>query len=79
MGGIGDWADRARKLAEEHPDQVDRAADRAEEFADERTGHKYDEQIERGVDEVQRRLGAGRDARPAAGPGTEGAGTEDGR
>ncbi|AXI81245.1 antitoxin [Peterkaempfera bronchialis] len=57
---MGDWVDKARQFAEEHPDQIGKIADKAEEFAKERTGHRYDDQIAKGVDQLQSRLGGDR-------------------
>ena len=37
--------DKAKKLANEHPDMVHKALDKAEQLADEKTGHQYTEQI----------------------------------
>jgi hypothetical protein len=59
MSGLGDAVNKVKKLASDHPDQADRAADKAEDFAQERTGHGHDEQIEHGVDAVQRSYGGG--------------------
>ncbi|MEU4578842.1 antitoxin [Nonomuraea sp. ATR24] len=64
MSGIGDWVRKAENLARKHSKHVDKAVDKAEEMAKKRTGHKYDEQIGRGVDEVQRRYGGGGTAEP---------------
>ncbi|SEN42390.1 antitoxin [Nonomuraea pusilla] len=74
MGRIGEWLKKAENLARGHSKQADELVDRAERFAKERTGHKYDEQIGKGADAVQRRYGGGRADRvadePTAGPYT---------
>lgn len=57
MSGLGDLAGKAKKAAEEHSDQVDQAADKGQDFAEDRTGHQHDEQIDRGVDAVQKSYG----------------------
>ncbi|TYB57801.1 antitoxin [Nonomuraea sp. PA05] len=59
MSRIGDWLKKAENLARGHSKQADQALDRAERYVKERTGHKYDDQITKGVDAVQRRYGGG--------------------
>jgi hypothetical protein len=59
--GLRDWANKAKDLAGKHPDQADKMADRAEGEAQQRTGHRYDEQIGKGVDDIQSRYGGGKD------------------
>ncbi|MFC5825806.1 antitoxin [Nonomuraea insulae] len=59
MSRIAEWLKKAENLARGHSKQTDQVLDRAEEFVKERTGHKYDEQITKGVDSVQRRYGGG--------------------
>jgi hypothetical protein len=59
MSRIGEWLKKAEELARGHSKQADQILDRAEQYAKERTGHKYDDQIGKGVDEVQRRYGGG--------------------
>jgi hypothetical protein len=70
MSRIGDWLKKAENLARGHSKQADQVLDRAEQYAKERTGHKYDDQIGKGADAVQRRYGGGTGANPA--PGTSG-------
>ncbi|MFI6786290.1 antitoxin [Nonomuraea sp. NPDC050383] len=52
--GIGEWLKKAKDVAKEHSTQTDEALRKAEQFAQERTGHKYDEQIGQGFDAVER-------------------------
>ena len=59
MSRIAEWLKKAEDLARGHSKQADKVLDRAERFAKERTGHKYDQHIEKGVDEAQRRYGGG--------------------
>ncbi|MEV0616870.1 antitoxin [Nonomuraea sp. NPDC050404] len=59
MSRIGDWLKKAEDLARGHSKQADQVIDRAEQFVKERTGHKYDDQIGKGADAVQRRYGSG--------------------
>ncbi len=56
---IGGFADKARDLAEQHPEQVDQGIDRAGDAVDERTGGQHAEQVDRAQDAVQDRLGGG--------------------
>ena len=42
--------DKAKELAEEHADKVEQAIDKVADVVDEKTGGKYAEQIEKGVD-----------------------------
>jgi flagellar hook-associated protein FlgK len=51
--------DKAKDFLDEHDEQVDKALDKVGEEVDKRTGNKYTEHIEKGVDEAQKRTGAG--------------------
>ncbi|GAA2904349.1 antitoxin [Nonomuraea rubra] len=59
MSRIGEWLKKAENLARGHSKQADQVLDRAERYVKERTGHKYDDQISKGADAVQRRYGGG--------------------
>ncbi|MFG6196218.1 antitoxin [Nonomuraea sp. JJY05] len=59
MSRIGEWLKKAENLARGHSKQADQLLDRAERYAKERTGHKYDDKISKGADAVQRRYGGG--------------------
>ncbi|MFB4270653.1 antitoxin [Nonomuraea sp. GTA35] len=59
MSRIADWLKKAENLARGHSKQADQVLDRAERYVKERTGHKYDDQIGKGADAVQRRYGGG--------------------
>ncbi|MFI6740695.1 antitoxin [Nonomuraea sp. NPDC050451] len=59
MSRIGEWLKKAENLARGHSKQADQLLDRAERYAKERTGHKYDDQIRKGADAVQQRYGGG--------------------
>ncbi|MGW0803506.1 antitoxin [Nonomuraea sp. NPDC002799] len=65
MSLIGEWLRKIENLARGHSKQADQLVDRAERFAKERTGHKYDDQIEKGADSVQRRYGGQTSDTPA--------------
>lgn len=75
MSRIAEWLKKAENLARGHSKQADQMLDRAERYAKERTGHKYDEHIEKGADAVQRRYGGGTTSgTTGTGRTTEGAG-----
>lgn len=56
---MSDFLEKAKDMASEHDDQVDQGLDKAGDVIDERTGGKYGEQIDKGVDLAQERTGAG--------------------
>ncbi|MEU8424210.1 antitoxin [Micromonospora sp. NPDC048835] len=56
---MGDFMDRAKDFADKHDKQVDQGAQKAGEMADKRTGGKYGDQIDKGVDQAQARTGEG--------------------
>lgn len=53
--------DQAKDLANQHEDKIDGAAEKAGEFASEKTGGKFDDQINQGVDFVQGQTGSNED------------------
>jgi hypothetical protein len=57
MGFLDDAVDKAKDAISEHPDQVSDALDKAGQFADEKTGGKYGEQIDGGLDKAKDALG----------------------
>jgi hypothetical protein len=56
---MGGFMDKAKDLADQHDEQVDQGLDKAGDFADQKTGGKYDSQIDKGVDAAQQRTGDG--------------------
>ncbi len=62
---IGGFADKARELAEQHPDQVDQGIERAGDAVDDRTGGQHAEQVDKAQAAVQDRFGGG-DQQPQA-------------
>jgi MT0933-like antitoxin protein len=54
---VNDFLNRAKDLADQHEEQVDKGLDRAGDEVDERTGNKYGEQIDKGVQAAQERTG----------------------
>ena len=61
MGGLGDLAGQAEKLAKEHPDQVKQGVEKAGEVADEKTGGQHADQIDKAEQAVEERLTGGPD------------------
>lgn len=57
MPDFDEMANKAKDFADEHDKQSDEALDKAAEFADEKTGNKYDSQIQSGEDKVENYLG----------------------
>ncbi|GGL09832.1 antitoxin [Mangrovihabitans endophyticus] len=53
------FLDKAKQFADKHDKQVDQAIEKIGDQIDKRTEGKYSSQVDRGVDEAQRRTGAG--------------------
>ncbi len=51
--------DKAKGAAEDHPDKVDSGVEKGGDFADEKTGGKHTDQIDKGEDQVTDRFGSG--------------------
>ena len=60
------FLDRAKEFADQHDDKVDQALERAGDEVDKRTGERYSEHVDRGVDLAQERTGAGDTSQPPA-------------
>ena len=56
---MGGFMDKAEEFADQHDQQVDQGIEKAGDFAEEKTGGKYDDQIDKGVDAAQQRTGDG--------------------
>ena len=54
---MSEFMDKAKKLASEHSDLADEGLDKAADMAEEKTGGKYDSQIQAGEDKVEGYLG----------------------
>jgi hypothetical protein len=54
---MSNFFDEAKKLASEHSDIADKGLDMAAKEAKERTGNKYDNQIEQGEEKLEGFLG----------------------
>jgi MT0933-like antitoxin protein len=57
------FLDKAKDFLAKNDEKVDQVLEKAGDEVDKRTGNKYSSQIDRGVDEAQKRTGAG-DTRP---------------
>ena len=57
MPDFSDMADKAKDFAGDHDKQSDEAFDKAEQFADDKTGNKYDSQIQSGEQKAKNYLG----------------------
>jgi hypothetical protein len=57
MPDFGEMADKAKDFAGEHDKQSDEGLDKAADFADDKTGNKYDSQIQSGEDKAEKYLG----------------------
>ena len=53
MGFLDDAKDKLGDLVDEHGDKVADGLDKAAEFAEDKTGGKFDSQIETGVDKAK--------------------------
>ncbi|GAA2506908.1 hypothetical protein GCM10010435_15840 [Winogradskya consettensis] len=53
------FLDKAKDFVDKHDKQVDQALEKVGDEVDKRTGHKYSSQVDRGVDEAQKRTGDG--------------------
>jgi hypothetical protein len=58
---LGDKFDEAKDKAEDearqHPDQADKGIEKAGQFADDKTGGKHGEQIDKGEDALKKEFG----------------------
>jgi MT0933-like antitoxin protein len=57
MPDFSEMADKAKDVAGDHDKQSDEALDKASQFADDKTGNKYDSQINSGEDKAEGYLG----------------------
>jgi MT0933-like antitoxin protein len=57
MPDFSEMADKAKDFAGDHDKQSDEALDKASQFADDKTGNKYDSQITSGEDKAEGYLG----------------------
>jgi hypothetical protein len=57
MPDFGDLANKAKDLAGQHQDQVDKGAEKAEELADKKLGGQHQDQVKQAGDRVEGFLG----------------------
>ena len=57
------FLDDAKKLVDEHDEQVDEAIEKAGDLADDKTGGKYADQIDKAQDFAEEKTGDGDTAR----------------
>ncbi|WP_091647236.1 antitoxin [Micromonospora pallida] len=60
---MSEFMDKVKDFADKHDKQVDQGMEKAGDMVDRRTGGRYDEQIDRAVDQAQTRTGEGDQAR----------------
>jgi hypothetical protein len=53
------FADKAKDFADQHDKQVDEGIEKAGDQVDQRTGNKYDSQVDKGVNAAQEHTGGG--------------------
>jgi hypothetical protein len=53
------FLDKAKDFADDHDKQVDQGLEKAGDQVDQRTGSKYSDKIDQGVDQAQQRTGTG--------------------
>ena len=59
MPDFSEFEDKAKQLASEHPEQVDEGLKRAGDFADQRTGGRFGDEIQQGEQRAEDYLGSG--------------------
>ncbi|MBS2963353.1 antitoxin [Actinocrinis puniceicyclus] len=61
---MSQWSEEMRKaeqLAKEHPEQAKQALQKGEQFAEQRTDHRFDQQIDAAGRQAEQRFGGGQD------------------
>lgn len=53
MAGLKGWADKAKQFVSKNPDKARKGIDRASQFADDKTGGKYSEKIDKGTERAK--------------------------
>ena len=61
---MSEFMDEAKKLAGEHSDVADKGLDQAEQLAEQKTGGKFDSEIQAGEQQAERVPGHGRSGQP---------------
>lgn len=60
---MGGFMDKAKDMADQHDDKVDQGLEKADDFADQKSGGKFDSQTDKITDQAQQRTGDG-DSQP---------------
>jgi hypothetical protein len=55
--GFDDIKNKAKDMLDQHPDQAKQGVDKARDMADEKTGGKHSEQINKAAEQAKNRLG----------------------
>lgn len=55
--GFDEMKDKAKDMLGQHGDQAEQGIDKARDFADEKTGGKHSDQIDKLADQAKERLG----------------------
>lgn len=58
MVDMGGFADKAKNLADQHPDKVQQGIDRGGDAVDDRTGNKHEGQVDQAQEKVGGFLGS---------------------
>jgi hypothetical protein len=62
---MSSFFDKVKNLADQHDEKVDQALDKIGDVVDDKTGNKYSEHIDKGVDFAQEHTGEGDTTRQA--------------
>ncbi|WP_433203950.1 antitoxin [Dactylosporangium sp. CS-047395] len=62
---MNSFFDKVKDLADQHDEKVDQALDKIGDVVDDKTGNKYSDHIDKGVDFAQEHTGEGDSTRPA--------------
>lgn len=57
MSGFSDMVNKAKDLANQHPDQVHNALDKIESLVNDKTDNKYADKIAKGESAIEKQLG----------------------
>ena len=57
MPDFGGMADKAKDMAGDHSDKVDQGIEKAGDTVDDKTGNKFEDQVDKGQDAARDRLG----------------------
>jgi hypothetical protein len=69
-----DWMDEAKNLADDHSDTVDKGLDQATQDVENKTGGKFDSQIQGAEQQAEGDMGTGQQGQQDQGQGQQGQG-----